>query len=87
MPMPSRPYRTRAAAAIAKYGGRYLARVGAIEPLEGSWRPERIIIVEFPSLERARAWYRSPEYAFALEAREKALTRDLTLLDGVVDTA
>jgi uncharacterized protein (DUF1330 family) len=80
-------YRTRAAAAIAEYGGRYLARVGAIEPLEGSWRPERIIIVEFPSIEQARAWYRSPEYAAALEVREKALSRDLILVDGVVDTA
>jgi uncharacterized protein (DUF1330 family) len=80
-------YRTRAAAAIARYGGRYLARVGAIEPLEGSWRPERIIIVEFPSIEQARAWYRSPEYASALEVRDRALSRDLILVDGVVDTA
>jgi uncharacterized protein (DUF1330 family) len=80
-------YRTRAAAAIAKYGGRYLARVGAIEPLEGSWQPERIIIVEFPSVERARVWYRSPEYASALAVRDQALSRDLILVDGVVDTA
>ena len=79
-------YRTRATAAIAKYG-RYLARVGAIEPLEGSWRPERIVIVEFPSLEQARSWYRSPEYASALAARDQALSRDLILVDGVVDTA
>ncbi len=80
-------YRTRAAAAIARYGGRYLARVGAIEPLEGSWRPERIIIVEFPSVEQARAWYRSAEYASALAVRDQALSRDLILVDGVVDTA
>jgi uncharacterized protein (DUF1330 family) len=48
-------YRTRAAASIAKYGGRYLVRGGAIEPLEGNWSPKTIIVVEFPDIERARA--------------------------------
>jgi uncharacterized protein (DUF1330 family) len=43
-----RNYRTRAAASIAQYGGRYLARVGGIETLEGDWSPRTLIIVEFP---------------------------------------
>jgi len=47
-------YRTRAAASIAQYGGRYLARGGTIEPLEGTWEPRVIIVVEFPSIEQAR---------------------------------
>ncbi len=76
-------YRTRAAASIAQYGGRYLARGGAIEPLEGTWEPRAIIIVEFPSMEQARAWYSSPEYASALEVRDAALSRDLILVDGI----
>jgi len=76
-------YRTRAQASIAQYGGRYLARGGAIETLEGSWQPEMIVVVEFPDLERARAWYRSPEYAAALAVRDAALSRDLILVDGV----
>lgn len=76
-------YRTRAAESIVKYGGRYLARGGDIEALEGTWRPRLIIIVEFPSMEQARAWYRSPEYAFALELRDAALDRNLVLVDGV----
>ena len=42
-----------------------------------------IVIVEFPNLEQARAWYRSPEYAFALEVRDTALSRNLILVDGV----
>jgi uncharacterized protein (DUF1330 family) len=42
-----------------------------------------IVIVEFPNLEQARAWYRSPEYAFALEVRDTALSRNLILIDGV----
>jgi len=76
-------YRTRAAASIAQYGGRYLARGGTIEPLEGTWEPRVIIVVEFPSIEQARAWYRSPEYASALGVRNDALSRDLILVDGI----
>ena len=76
-------YRTRAAASIAHYGGRYLVRGGPIERLEGDWSPRAIVIVEFPDLERARAWYRSPEYALALDVRDQALGRNLILVDGV----
>ena len=80
-------YRTRAAASIAKHGGRYLARGGAIETLEGDWTPRNIVVVEFPDMERARAWYRSPEYAAALEVRDRALSRNLILVDGVAPPA
>jgi uncharacterized protein (DUF1330 family) len=52
--------------------------------LEGSWSPSTLIIVEFPDAERARAWYRSAEYAEALQFRDAALTRDLILVEGVV---
>ena len=76
-------YRTRAAASIAQHGGKYLARGGEIETLEGAWSPRAVIIVEFPSLEQARAWYGSPEYASALEVRDEALDRNLILVDGV----
>ena len=62
-------YRTRAATSIARYGGRYLVPGGAIERLEGDWRPSRLIIVEFEDVEIAKLWYRSPEYASALEVR------------------
>jgi uncharacterized protein (DUF1330 family) len=76
-------YRARAAASIAQYGGRYLARGGAISVLEGDWRPRTIIVVEFPSAEQAQAWYRSPEYASALAVRDEALSRNLILVEGV----
>jgi uncharacterized protein (DUF1330 family) len=77
-------YRHRAAASIAQYGGRYLARGGKVETIEGQWSPRSIVIVEFPDIDRARAWYRSPEYARALEVRDQALRRNLILVDGVV---
>jgi len=76
-------YRTRAAASIEQYGGRYLVRGGPIETLEGDWTPRAIIVVEFDDLERARAWYRSPEYAAALAVRDEALSRNLILVDGI----
>ena len=78
-------YRTRAAKAIAKYGGRNLARGGEIQAVEGVWNPQNIIIVEFQSMEQARAWYQSPEYASALEARDVALERNMIFVDGYHD--
>src|SRR5689334_20669276 len=79
----AKEYRERAARSIAQHGGKYLARAGAIEVLEGSWAPRAIIIVEFPDMVQARAWYRSAEYAEALKYRDAALSRDLILVDGV----
>ncbi len=78
-------YRSRAAKTFAKYGGRYRVRAGAAkEVLEGDW-PQMVVVVEFPDMERARAWYSSPEYAEALVFRDKALTRNLIIVDGVSD--
>jgi uncharacterized protein (DUF1330 family) len=76
-------YRTRAAASIARHGGRYLARGGKIEVLEGDWDPSLIVVVEFPDAVSARAWYNSPDYAGALAVRDRALSRNLLLVEGV----
>jgi uncharacterized protein (DUF1330 family) len=76
-------FRAQAAASVSQYGGRYLVRAGSIEPLEGSWTPHAVIIIEFPDLERARSWYRSVEYASALAIRDDAISRHLILVDGV----
>jgi len=76
-------YRTLALETIAKYGGRYLARGGPIEPIEGDWTPQNIVIVEFPSMRRAREWYRSPDYAEALELSRQALKRRLIFVQGI----
>ncbi|MDE5441253.1 DUF1330 domain-containing protein [Bradyrhizobium sp. CSA207] len=76
-------YRTLAAQTIAQYGGRYLARGGATEVVEGGPPPKTIIIVEFPSMARAREWYASVEYAEALKLRRTALERRLLFVEGV----
>ena len=76
-------YRALAEGSIRKYGGRYLVRGGEVEPVEGGWRPRHVVIIEFPDMDRARAWYRSEDYAEALVVREQALSRRLIFVDGV----
>lgn len=76
-------YRALSAEAVAKYGGTFLVRGGAIETVEGDWSPEYIAILEFPTMEQARAWYGSPEYAKALEVRAVALDRQLIFIEGI----
>jgi uncharacterized protein (DUF1330 family) len=77
-------YRSLAKASIEQYGGRYVVRGGPVELIEGQRDPARqFVIVEFPTMDRAHAWYRSPEYARALEVRASALTRTLVFVEGV----
>ncbi len=76
-------YRALAQTTIKKYGGRYVVRGGAIDKVEGESAPNAIVIVEFPTMERARQWYQSPEYAEALAIRSKALNRRLLFVEGV----
>ena len=75
-------YRQLATPAIERYGGRYLAR-GVPSAAEGEWPAgTRMIIIEFPSMERLREWYDSPEYAEARAVRADALDRRLLFIDG-----
>jgi len=75
-------YRKKVPATIAQYGGKYLARGGATETKEGGWAPERLVVLEFPSMEQARRWYHSPEYAPALALRIRAARSKLLLVEG-----
>jgi uncharacterized protein (DUF1330 family) len=77
-------YRAMAPATIERYGGRYIVRGGEADLIEGGPPVKTIIIVEFPSIARAREWYRSPEYAVCLKVRAGALTRRLVFVEGVV---
>jgi uncharacterized protein (DUF1330 family) len=76
-------YKVLAPPSIAAYGGRYVVRGGRCEALEGTWLPGRLVILEFPSLERARAWWGSPEYAPAKALRQRAAQTEMLLIDGV----
>ncbi len=70
-------------ATIQKYGGRYLVRGATWEALEGGWEPNRIVVLEFPSLERAKAWYSSEEYKPLKQERQKASRANIVLVEGV----
>jgi len=76
-------YRSLAPASIEAYGGRFIARGGATECLEGDWAPERIVVLEFPSLERARQWWASPEYSDAKAIRMRAAQTRMIATEGV----
>lgn len=76
-------YKRLAPAAIARYGGRYLVRGGEAAVLEGNWLPNRVVVLEFPTVENARAFYESPEYVEARTAREGAAQMNMILVAGV----
>ena len=76
-------YKKLAAEAIAKYEGRYLARGGDMETLEGDEESRRLVIVVFPTLEQAKTFYDSPEYARAKAAREGAANGQFVIVDGI----
>lgn len=77
------PYRPLAAAAIARHGGRYLVRGGAAKLVEGEGEPKRIVVLEFPDADAARAWYQSEEYQAALPIRLSAASGRALLVEGV----
>jgi uncharacterized protein (DUF1330 family) len=70
-------------ATITQYGGKFLARGGRHETLEGEWKPARLIILEFPSMEQLKRWYESEEYRPLKAIRLKHATADLVVVEGV----
>lgn len=75
-------YRKQVLPVVTQYGGRFLVRGGTVEALEGGWSPKRVVALEFPSLEQARKWYRSAEYAPLIALRQKASRGKLILVEG-----
>jgi uncharacterized protein (DUF1330 family) len=71
---------------LAAFGGRFIVRGGDVEVLEGNWRPGRLVIIQFPSVERARAWWNSQGYAEARALRQATSTGTLLILEGLSAT-
>ncbi len=79
-----REYLTRNTDIVARFGGHFVVRGGKVEVLEGEWTTYRVVVIEFPDGETARAWYHSPEYQEAAEFRWKnALTHLLAIIESV----
>jgi uncharacterized protein (DUF1330 family) len=78
-----REYIKLAPVTIAMYGGKYLARGGRTEVLEGNWIPKRLVILEFESVGQAKAWLESPEYQPARQMRHRTASTNMVAIEGV----
>ncbi len=75
-------YRESAPPVVARYGGKYLARGGRTETLEGDWKPSRLVILEFPSLEQAKQWWSSEEYSGPKQKRLATTNSKMIVIEG-----
>ena len=75
-------YRKQVLATVEKHGGRFIVRGGKVEALEGGWSPKRLVVLEFPSMQKLLTWYRSPEYAPLIKLRQKASRGKLIAVEG-----
>ena len=76
-------YKRLAAPTVTLYGGRYLVRGGRVEVLEGEWCPARYVILRFPTAQRARDWWDSPEYRPIRAIRHRTADSSMILVEGV----
>jgi len=76
-------YKKLAPPIVAAYGGKYLARGGKTETLEGDWLPKRLVILKFESAERAKAWLNSPEYRAPRQLRHRTTKTNMVVVEGV----
>ena len=76
-------YKKMSPISIQKYGGRFVARGGKCEVLEGTWQPKRLVLLEFPSVERAREWWASEDYRPAKELRQATSSGDMIVVEGL----
>jgi len=76
-------YKKMVPTSLAAYGGRFLIRGGKVETLEGDWAPKRFVMVEFPSLEKAKTWWSSNEYADAKALRQAIAKTQMIVVEGV----
>lgn len=75
-------YKKLTPASLAAYEGKFIVRGGQYETLEGDWKPNRIVMLEFPTVERAKAWWNSPEYTKAKAIRHRAANTKMIVLEG-----
>ena len=76
-------YKNQATPTVTLYGGRYIARGGRTETLEGDWSPSRLVILQFESIEQAKQWLDSPEYSAIKTIRHQTATSRMVVVEGV----
>jgi uncharacterized protein (DUF1330 family) len=75
-------YKKMVPPSLVAYGGRFLVRGGQVENLEGDWAPKRLVMVEFPSVDQAKAWWSSAEYAEAKALRQATARTQMIVVEG-----
>ena len=86
-PQRMQAYAEKVRGTLASYGGKPLVSAPDPEVLEGDWQPQRVVILEFPDVEAAKAWYNSPEYQEILPIRLEAANDQLLLVPGLSPVA
>jgi uncharacterized protein (DUF1330 family) len=76
-------YRARVTDQIRQYGGEYLVRGGNTEALEGDWLPRRIVLLRFDSMEAAKRWWSSDDYAPLKALRQASADTNMILVEGI----
>lgn len=82
-PVRYKDYKTLAAPTVELYGGRYIARGGRTEILEGDWSPSRLVILQFDSIEQAKSWLNSTEYSAPRSIRHQTANSNMVVVEGV----
>ena len=82
-PLRYEEYKNLAAPTVELYGGKYIARGGRTERLEGDWSPSRLVILQFDTLEQAKQWHDSPEYSGARKIRYETATSSMVVIEGI----
>ncbi len=81
-PVAYEEYRKRVLVLVSAHGGRFLARGGAIDLLEGSWAPKRLVIIEFPDMAALKSFYESTAYRPLIELRKRSAKSNVLALEG-----
>jgi uncharacterized protein (DUF1330 family) len=76
-------YKRLTPGSLVPFGGRFVVRGGKSETLEGTWAPRRLVILEFPTVERAREWWSSDVYRPAKALRQSSSHTEMILVEGV----
>ncbi len=76
-------YKKQTGATVEQYGGKYIVRGGACETLEGDWHPKRIVILQFDTTARAKAWLNCREYAEPRKMRHRTAKTRMILVEGL----
>jgi uncharacterized protein (DUF1330 family) len=82
-PIEYEEYKKLTPSSIAAYDGKFVVRGAQTESLEGDWKPQRLVVLEFPSVARAKEWWSSEEYAFPKSIRQRTAKTKMLVVEGL----